>query len=487
MAGPAALGRGWLLWACLLGCTAGCLDDGADRPHAEPVAVLPDGDTGGSTEAAGAAGAVGVADAILAGQDCLVIVLDALHARALSCYGGPAGSSPRIDALAQQSVRFSECWSQASWTLPSTTSLFTGLYQETHGVQFSVGVENLRLADQAVTLAELFQRAGYRTSSFSENVFAGPDYGLDQGFIHFESGRLGGTEMARAIAAELGGPSDQPRFVYAHFRRPHTPFDAPETARAPFVDPQYAGHASGSDEDISDHNAGRVAMNAQDLAHHRALYSANVLQADRDVGLVLDALEASRTLVVLLSDHGEAHGEHGSLGHNWASYQEYVHVPLVLSHPALPRGQVWDVPVMSVDLLPTLAQLFQLDVAGLPLHGSSLAPLLLAGEPPARDAVFSSSRVDGEGRQCLAVREGRHKLIVTVPAGTTELFDLQEDPGETRDLSSQQPELVKRLKSRLVNWRSGQRPSLVVASEQQLDAEALETLRRMGYIGDDDG
>lgn len=419
----------------------------------------------------------------LAGQDCVVILLDALRADHLGSYGAEPSPTPRLDALAEGGVRMARASSQASWTLPSTASLFTGLYQETHGLFFGIGVEPLLLVEEALTLADLFSEAGYATHAWSQNTFASDAYGLDQGFDDFTMVNFwvhDGDDMADEISALLAAPSESPRFVYAHFRRPHTPYDPPGGfPRQNLVD------NPGGDPFIQAHNT-EQRRTAAELQRHHALYRAGLSLADAHVGRLLDALDLERTLVVLLSDHGEAFDEHGKLGHNWLSFQEYVHIPWLMSHPRLARGEVVEEPVMTVDVLPTLAELFALDVDGLSLHGSSLVPRLEGGAAPRRAAVFSSSRVAGKGRQQLAAFDGRFKLLRQLPGGTDRLFDLEQDPGETIDVSALHAERAAALGELLGKWQSSQRAGFASATGK-LDADALENLRRLGYVGSDDG
>ncbi|GJM22534.1 MAG: N-acetylgalactosamine-6-sulfatase [Planctomycetota bacterium] len=429
----------------------------------------------------------------LAGQDCVVILLDALRADALGSYGAEPSPSPALDRLASNGVRMSQAISQASWTLPSTTSLFTGLYQETHGLQFSVGIKPLKLVGAAVTLAELFADAGYATHSFTQNTFASDAYGLDQGFESFNMVNYfvdDGDAMARQVRELLDEPSERPRFVYAHFRRPHTPYDPP----AEFLnDAVGAGQeidreaeSLGTDARISQHNSGKLRFTPGEHARHLELYRANIRATDAHLADLLAGLQAAGTLVVVLSDHGEAFGEHERYGHNWLSYQEYVHIPWLMSHPELPRGAVFDEPVMTVDVLPTLAELFALEADSLAVHGSSLVPLLEGGAAPRRAAVFSSSRVAGNGRQQLTAFDGRYKLLRDLPGGREWLFDLQADPGELTDVTAEHAELAARLSALLTDWVSSQHASL--ASESgELSAESLENLRALGYLGDDVG
>jgi arylsulfatase A-like enzyme len=417
-----------------------------------------------------------------AGQDCLIVVLDALHAAHLGAWGGDPAVAPHLDGLATDGVRFAQAWSQSSWTLPSTVSLFTGLYPQTHGVTFDGKTAGLSLKQEAVTLAERFAEAGHATALFTQNPFAGRHFGLEQGFERFEEHRTDGPGMTDAVLEHLAAPSERPRFTYVHYRRPHSPYDPDEAIRARLVSDSYDGPVTGSDADIEQHNDGARPLSARDVAQLRALYRANIHQVDGELGRVLAAVDQMRTLVVVLSDHGEAFGEHGRLGHNWRSYEEYVHVPLVLAHPEL-AARVHPMPVMTLDLTPTLAELFGLSLEGPPLQGASLGALLAGGELPPRDGVFTSSRLDARGQQQLAVLDGTLKYVEERSDGRAWLFDLASDPGERSDLSESHPEAAARLAEVLRRWHQGQRARYAVDDGSELDAETLSRLRRLGYVG----
>lgn len=113
--------------------------------------------------------------------DVLFVVLDTLRPDYLSCYGYPRPTSPRLDALAETGVRFQHCTAQASWTLPSTASILTGLYPSSHGaVTYGAGI-----ADAPVRLAEVARDVGYRTAAFTENWYITPRNGFGRGFDTF--------------------------------------------------------------------------------------------------------------------------------------------------------------------------------------------------------------------------------------------------------------------------------------------------------------
>jgi len=428
----------------------------------------------------------------LAGEDCLVIVLDALHACRLGCYGEERPSSPGLDALAARGVRFTHAWSQTSWTLPSTVSLMTGLYQETHGVRTPKEL----LTGAAETLAEAFASAGYATLAFTQNPYASAAFGLDQGFdrtellpgIESEAAEPGAdpdTRFADAVLAALGPRGDgPPRFVYCHFRRPHMPYDAPEDLRALFCAPGEAGAAAFTEAESRRHNKGDRVLGAPELAHVRHLYLAGVRAVDAQVARLLDGIDREHTFVLLTADHGEELGEHTHLGHNFTSFEEAVHIPLIAAHPVLAGGRAVDLPVMSLDVLPTLVELFGLQAPGGPLGGRSLLPELGGGEGAPRPAIFTSSRI-GAG-QMFAVTDGRWKYLVIPDEKYEALYDLQADPLERRDLAARQPHEAERLRALLSDWRKHQKRR-GLEGPAVTDPAVDEQLHALGYAGEGGG
>ena len=140
---------------------------------------------------------------------------------------------------------------------------------------------------------------------------------------------------------------------------------------------------------------------------------------------------------------------------------------------------------MTIDVLPTLIELFGLSGDALTDQGHSFAASLYGEEPaPAPRRVFTASRVDGGGRNQFAVFDGRWKYIQTVPAGTELLFDLMADPDEKRDLAGERADDVARLREAVATWRAEQQPVLVTPRDGDLDPESVERLRALGYLPD---
>jgi arylsulfatase A-like enzyme len=210
----------------------------------------------------------------------------------------------------------------------------------------------------------------------------------------------------------------------------------------------------------------------------RAWYDGQLAWVDEQLGKLLEDLRRNgtydETLIVLVADHGDAFMEHGFVSHSHTPFDELIHVPLIVKLPGSAHaGHRVAEQVALVDLAPTLEELLgAAPRADRELDGASLCDLLNGGPPPAREWVFS------EYQQKVAVRSGRWKYIVTPKKAR--LFDLQADPGETRDVLGEHPELGQELAERV-------RASFVERERRagdrvELDEETVRSLTELGYM-----
>ncbi|MEM8960424.1 MAG: sulfatase [Acidobacteriota bacterium] len=312
-------------------------------------------------------------------HNVVVYLVDTLRSDRLGCYGGPSPSrSPRLDAFAEDAVLFTRAVAQTSWTKPAVASVLTGLGPMLHGVN----TPDHALPDSALTLAEMLQENGYRTGGFVTNAHITEESGFAQGFEHFNYRPLLADDIGAAAIDWLDqATTDQPFFLYLHTIDPHAPFEPKPSYRNLFAeidDPSLGSVAH--IRAVADRGAHAFAPDdavSQDLL---ALYDAEIAQNDAAFGDLLDALDSrglsESTIVVFLSDHGEAFFEHGVLGHGWDLYRETLDVPLLMRVPDGPRGTTVDTPVQHIDLAPTL--LGQLGISlPTPLEGRDLGPLLM--------------------------------------------------------------------------------------------------------------
>lgn len=413
---------------------------------------------------------------------------DSFAAGHASVYGYARPTTPFLEELAADAIVFDDCSSQTSWTLSSMISVFTGQAQETHGVLRS----DLRLDDQRWVVAEALRERGYETVGFVQNGAVGVHNGAARGFDRYEvlpyAGRA--DEFLRRAGEYLRAPAKGPRFVYVHLAVPHMPYAPPEDLYTQFQSGNGDPTIEGSIIEVATVQHDERAPGSPETTALVDRYDGHVAYADRLIRAVVEAADAGAgpegALLIVSSDHGEAFMEHGATGHNTFVYQEMVHVPLLV-RPAPGQlnglaGTRRQEPVSLLDLAPTLCHL--LDVPGPPdSEGLALFDGNARKDLAAR-GLNMSSRYPPAGQAQLvqrARREGRWKLVVPRRAEAALLFDLEADPGETRDLAAEHPQRVARMKDELVRSLALDQRHRAVAGEVDLSPEAEATLRGLGY------
>lgn len=392
----------------------------------------------------------------------LLVTIDTLRADHVSCYGATKVRTPYIDRVAADGARADRAWATVPLTTPSHASILTGLYPPGHGVRSNT---RFRVPDSANTLAEVFAKNGRKTAAFVSAFTTSTFFGLQQGFQTYDDDfghdprgsrytqRLGGETVARALAW-LDGNGSEPFFLWVHLFDPHTPYAAPGA-----FGQQYASDP----------------------------YSGEVAYADAQLGRLLEKLDQlgrrERTVIVVLSDHGEGLRDHGEPEHGILLYEETLHVPLVIAAPGKIRpGTVWPGPNSTTDIFPTLMEIFDLP-ASKDVQGRSL----LAPPDPARQ-VYAETLYPHEefGWSALyALRERDDKYIESpVP----ELFDLATDPKELKNLARNEAATAQNL-ARALRTKSEAllRPEALAEAaglgEQNADdAETIARLESLGYV-----
>ena len=433
-----------------------------------------------------ACGPAGDADGVGDGpavRHVVLVVLDTTAAHHLGCQGGHPEASPVLDDLAARGVRFEEARSNTTWTLPSSASLFSGRWPETHGV---VTAQH-GLPDDLPLVTETFADAGWRVGHLTQMVFSSARHGFDRGvetYAYFGQ-RTRNDDLRQALDDWFAAADERPSLLSVHMRRPHSPYQPDEVFRAPFeagcpladgrADAELAFIDSAEDPD----------PDAAEREHLLHLYRGNLREADTHLGELVarlgDALERD-TLLVVTSDHGEGLGEHGDYGHGPELYGEHVRIPLIVVGPGLGPAVV-DAPVSTVDVAPTLYELAGVAPPG-PFDGRSLAALLAGSEDDGLGpgvVPLSGRRYPGETAQVGAVAGGWK--LVRAPDGALRLHALADDPDERhpRPLEDAPPELRAALE-RVVEALAAWRPAPPGVRAAPLDPELEADLRALGYL-----
>lgn len=441
------------------------------------------------------------------GTSVVLICIDTLRADHVGCYGYSVQTSPNIDRLAADGVRFTNAFSQSSWTLPSHMSMMTSQYPSVHGV----GPHQRALAQSTPTLAEILSKAGYETAAFVSWVFVGKSWGFGKGFDSFAElwgasreryNPSGGAFSARQVTDSaiqwIKGEHRNPFFLFVHYFDPHMNYSPP----APFdsmFDSDYDGPASGEWIWIAPYikwlNQSPKSIDERDLRHIVALYDGEIRYVDQQVRRLLDALEESgklkKCLVVLTSDHGEEFNDHGSMeGHGWTLYDEILHVPLIMWQPGrLPRGAVIDSTVALIDIAPTILNLAGISAPGT-FQGRSLSATMFgAASEAARRFLFAETYRFNHKQ---AVRGSRYELIHTEDTGVGkggvrwaerwELFDIRKDPREQNDIFDEDSPVAKVLADQLKHLTLFRPGAEQLGEPVEIPEEDLRLLRSLGYV-----
>ncbi len=347
-------------------------------------------------------------------QNVLLVTIDTLRADALRSYGGRA-ATPHLDQLAAQGARFTFAHAHAVVTLPSHASILTGLLPYEHGIRDNSG---FRLPDDTPTLATRLKSAGFSTGAFIGAFPLTRRFGLATGFDVYDDqiSELQGDQTMtmperpadEVVSRAIGWIDRTPDrfFAWVHVFDPHSPYAAPAPFRAEYADQPYQGEVA-----FVDHALGPLFERLRSL--------------DRP------------TLVIVTSDHGESLGEHNELTHGMFAYEPTLRVPLIITTVSpegdAPRGRVIDVPARHVDIAPTVLR--AVDLPGDDgWTGAALQPVIASGRGADRPAYFESMTyhlVRGWAPLRGVIVE-REKFI---DQPIQELYDLETDPGELRNVA----------------------------------------------------
>jgi len=305
---------------------------------------------------------------------CNVILVcwDTVRSDHLGAYGyDEHPTTPFLDRLAERSIVFSRAYAPASWTKPSVPSYFTGTYPCQHGVyegsaRGEVGAVTDVLPEEATTLAEVFAQNGYQTAAFVKNAQLRLGNGFEQGFELYQDEAGDAREIRwRAVDWLDGVDPDRPFFLYLHCLDAHWPYRVPAEYAGMFAPYDEVRRFHGADSSLRDAiNDGQEAFTDEDRQALLSLYDGSLRYLDDQLAQLVEALQLrgleERTIVCLISDHGEEFGEHGVVGHGNGLWENLLRVPWILHVPGEAARRV-DTAVSLVDLSPTL-----LRAAGLP-------------------------------------------------------------------------------------------------------------------------
>jgi arylsulfatase A-like enzyme len=434
------------------------------------------------------------------GLSVLLITIDTLRADHLGAYGYRRATSPHIDALARRGTAFDRAFTFWPKTRGSFVMIMTGRRPSQNGY----GKTHPMLLPFNPTLASVLQQAGYRTAAVLDNPNLAASLGYARGFESYRETweeKALDTEAARARAITDGGIAylrearpERPFFLWLHYVNPHAPYTPPAPYDRMFLEGADGGPRLAAVNGFHGGVKKEWAVPGRDrLGYYVAQYDGEIASVDAEVGRVLEALGASsvasRTVVVLTSDHGESLGEHDYyFDHGEDLFDPCLQIPLVMALPGAPAGRRVRDFASTLDLVPTILDAVKVSYPP-DLAGTSVLAAAAGAAGPGRERLFAQN-----DRNLSATFDARFKVVATPLDSGQErlaLYDHAADPGETRDVSAREPEAfrVRRRELDLFLDRAARewahtRTLLQGAptGEPGATAEACEKLRALGYV-----
>jgi arylsulfatase A-like enzyme/tetratricopeptide (TPR) repeat protein len=389
----------------------------------------------------------------------LVVTVDTLRPDHLHCYGYSKIETPNMDAIAAQGALFENAVTQTPLTPPSHASIFTGLNPPSHHVRDTGGFV---LQSSSTTLATILQRQGWDTAAFIGSSVLKKLFGLNQGFAVYDdqmprpgkghefeedAERRAGETIDHALRW-LDTQSGKPFFLWVHIYDPHAPYQPP----APYLE-----------------------------KYKDRLYDGEIAYADHELGRLFAAIHKKspdKTLIAVLSDHGESLGEHGEYTHGVFLYDSTLRIAFMLSGPGVPAGARINPQARTIDLLPTVLDL----MGGKPpvlVEGASLTPYF-TGKEAATAVSYAETlypKINMGWAELRAIRTNHWKYI---RAPKPELYDLSKDPAEAHNvIQSNTPEVQKFEAHLKAVIGTGGTEKVVTAS---VDERTLSQLKSLGYV-----
>jgi len=345
-------------------------------------------------------------------KDCNVILLvvDALRADHVSCYGYPRNTTPNLCRLSEKGVLFRDAVAPGTGTVRTIPPIFTSLHSDIAYINIyrRDGKYQLdKFPDFHLTLAEILDKNGYKTAGFQRNDFMDKKYNIDQGFDFYNQkcfkirDNRGAGCLNNQLVSWLENESRKKFFIYMHYMDPHQPYRPPK----------------GYSENFS-----KEKNNSSFIDR----YDGCIRYWDDELGKLIDSLKKQGvfedTIIIVTADHGEVlKDRRGYIGHGGPPYRETINVPLIMTGKRIPDKKI-NALVNTMDIYPTILDYLGLETPN-HIQGKSLIPLINGEKNKLRDFTYINSPM-GQG-----VITEKYKLIIT-HTNKTLLYNREKDPLE---------------------------------------------------------
>jgi choline-sulfatase len=390
----------------------------------------------------------------------VVITIDTLRPDHLHCYGYQNIKTPTLDGIAQRGVLFENAVAQTPLTPPSHASIFTGQNPPVHKVRNTGG---FILQSSSHPLARILHEQGWQTAAFVGSAVLKKLFGFGNGFSVYDDEmprpgkknefredpeRKASVVVDHAIEWLSKKPSDKPFLLWVHIYDPHIPYNPP----AEFAQ-KYKGRP----------------------------YDGEIAYSDREIGRLLNVVEkkspADKTIIAVLSDHGESLGEHGERTHGVFLYDSTLRIAFLMAGPNIPAGIRIKQQARSIDFLPTLLEVMGGRAPGY-VQGLSLVPAF-SGNKAVTDISYAETlypKMNMNWSELRAIRTNRWKYI---RAPRPELYELASDPRETNNVIGQHAPEVEKFEAQLKHLTGGGNEKVETA---MVDERVMDQLKSLGYL-----
>lgn len=433
----------------------------------------------------------------------VLIVIEALPAKLLGCYGDKNQMTPTLDSLAREGVLFERFHSASCWTMPSFGSMLSGMSPPLHRAgrykpdptrPFNLGIELFGLRNSVPFLPELLKRDGITTDAVINNSFLHKDYGFARGWDNFDhqgsgfSGYRVGKETTDRALAWLKKHKDRRQFLLLHYFDPHLPYIPPEKYEKQFHLGKKGRIEMRTYNQLRAMRAKTFWPNTEEQAYLRGLHRGEVAYTDEEISRLVKGMKdlgiLDNTWLMITADHGEELFEHGGFEHGHRYEEEVTKVPLIIRPPKGKgkRGVRVETAARHIDIPLTILEWFGVD-APEEMEGKSLTPLITGQETAHRPAYISFTLT---GIPAHAYDDGRYKVIETLNRSEVYMYDHKNDPEERIRLGPGHPRFAE-MRKKLWEIHDGyekieKRKFTNDDDKRTVSPEVLESLRSLGYI-----
>ena len=423
-------------------------------------------------------------------MNVVMIVVDTLRYDHVGVYGAKNPTTPNLDGFANQGVIFDRAYAQSGWTLPSTVTMFTGLYPHEHKVGRAAqnATEFGSLPPSATTMAEIFQQSGYATGAVINNTFLAPEFGLHQGFADYfyqgaDTRDLRSAKETTDQAIQWWQTRQEPKFLVVHYMEPHMDLDPPDTAKGRFVKnhqehfPFAIQTGQKMTEQPKDKRDSALIQSILDA------YDEEILAVDMELGRLVQTLGTENTMYVFTSDHGEEFWEFDGFEHGHHLKGVLTHVPLIFFGAGISQIGHQSSLVSHLDMFHSILEHNQLSIPE-ESHGRNILTAEFAEDSISENTMVLSENIL-YGEAMLSVVSAQYRLEINQISKMAVLWRLNEK-GEEIEVVQEDLDMLSRPFFRYIGHVRGGVDLVEQSDDLKVPSiEAFQNLKKLGYIDEE--